>query len=64
MQFDTDEAFNEYLTDTENDAKVANQSVADSGLGAQGRPWIPNTPPDGKEATDAEIKAVMDKLPV
>jgi hypothetical protein len=65
MTFDTDEAFNEYLTDTENDVKTANQNVADLGLGAQGRPLAPNTPPGGgKEATDAEITAVMDKLPI
>jgi hypothetical protein len=64
MQFDTDEAFSEYLTDTENDVKTANQNVADSGLGAQGRPWYSNTPPSGKEATEAEITAVMDKLPI
>jgi hypothetical protein len=64
MQFDTDEAFTEYLTDTENDVKTANQNVADSGLGAQGRPIVPNTPAGGKEATDAEIAAIMEKLPV
>jgi hypothetical protein len=64
MQFDTDEAFTEYLTDTENDVKAANQNAADSGLGEQGRPWIPNTPPGQKEATEQEIAAVMDKLPV
>jgi hypothetical protein len=64
MQFDTDEAFTEYLTDTENDIKTANQNVADSGLGAQSRPLTSNTPPSGKEATDAEINAVMDMLPI
>jgi hypothetical protein len=62
MTFDTDEAFTEYLTDTEADVKTANQNEADSGLGAQGRPWTPNTPAGGKEATDAEITAVLDKL--
>lgn len=65
MQFDTEEAFMEYLTETETDVKTANQNVADSGLGAQGRPLFPNTPANGgKEATDAEIAAVMDKLPI
>jgi hypothetical protein len=64
MQFDTDEAFTEYLTDTEADVKTANQNVADSGLGAQSHPLVSNTPPNGKEATDAEITAVMDKLPI
>ncbi|MDR1459783.1 MAG: hypothetical protein LBI60_06185 [Bacteroidales bacterium] len=64
MKFETDEAFTEYLTDTEGDVKTANQSVADSGLGVQDRPFVANNPPNEKEATDAEIKAVMDKLPI
>ncbi|MDR1592364.1 MAG: hypothetical protein LBS16_05720 [Prevotellaceae bacterium] len=32
MTFETDEAFTEYLTDTETDVKTANQHFADSGL--------------------------------
>jgi hypothetical protein len=64
MQFETDEAFTEYLTETETDIKTANQNVADSGLGAQGRPFVPNSTTGGKEASDAEITAVMDMLPV
>jgi len=63
MQFDTDEAFTEYLTDTENDIKTANQNAADSGLGTQDRPYVSNSK-GGKEATDAEINAVMDLLPI
>ncbi|MDR1023800.1 MAG: hypothetical protein LBL94_11115 [Prevotellaceae bacterium] len=63
MTFDTDEAFNEYLADTEADVKTANQNAADLGLGAQGRPFASNTPQSGKEATDAEIAAIMDRLP-
>jgi hypothetical protein len=64
MTFETDEAFTEYLTDTEADVKAANQNVADSGLGAQDRPRTSSTPQGGKEATDAEIAEVMDKLPI
>jgi len=65
MTFDTDEAFTEYLTETETDIKSANQNVADSGLGAQGRPFTSNTPPNEvKEATKEEIDAVMNKLPI
>ncbi|MDR1181846.1 MAG: hypothetical protein LBL13_07690 [Bacteroidales bacterium] len=63
MQFDTDEAFTEYLTEVETDVKTANQKAADSGLGAQGRPIVSN-PSGGKDATDAEISAVMDLLPI
>jgi len=60
MQFESDDEFTEYLTETENDVKVANQNSADSGLSAQGRPIVANTPPTaGKEATPAELDAVF-----
>ena len=64
MSFDTDEAFTEYLTDTENDIKTANQSVADSELGAQGKPYIPNTAGGEKEASKEEIQSFMNKIPI
>ena len=64
MQFDTDEAFTEYLTETENDIKTANQNVADEGLGAQGRPIVSNSQTSGKEATDAELNEVMNLIPM
>jgi hypothetical protein len=65
MQFETDDAFTEYLTDTEKDIAAANQGAAEAGLGRMGRPFVPTTTPDGKkEATDAEVSAVMEKLPV
>ncbi|MDR1652239.1 MAG: hypothetical protein LBS01_01055 [Prevotellaceae bacterium] len=64
MTFDTDEAFTEYLNETETDVKTANQNVADSGLGIQSRPLAPNAKTEGKEATDAELKVVMEKLPI
>jgi hypothetical protein len=64
MRFDTDEAFQEYLTETEADVKAVNQAAAETGLGEQGRPMVPNTPTAGKEATKEEIDAVMDKLPI
>jgi hypothetical protein len=63
MQFDTDDAFTEYLTEVETDVKTANQKAADSVLDAQGRPIVSN-PSGGKDATDAEISAVMDLLPI
>lgn len=40
MHFETDEAFNEYLTDTEKDIVEANQRYADIRLGNQGRPMF------------------------
>jgi alpha-galactosidase/6-phospho-beta-glucosidase family protein len=63
MQFETDEAFTEYLNDTEADVKTANQHLADSGLSNFTPPALGNGG-NGKEATDAEISAVMDKLPI
>lgn len=63
MSFETDDDFTEYLTDTETDVATANQNLSDLGLGAQGAPYLP-TGGVGKEATDAEIDAVMDVLPI
>jgi hypothetical protein len=38
MKFETDDEFNEYLSDTEKDIATANQTVADAALGGQGKP--------------------------
>ncbi len=38
MQFDTDEAFNEYLTEKESAITMANQNMANAALGGQGKP--------------------------
>ncbi|MDR0725744.1 MAG: hypothetical protein LBF59_07050 [Prevotellaceae bacterium] len=64
MKFETDDEFTEYLTDTENDVKTANQNVADSSLRTQSRPLAANSSGDVKEATEAELKAVMERLPI
>ncbi len=64
MKFETDEEFLEYLTETETDVNTANQNVSDSALGAQGQPFSPTAPASGKEASEAELTAVMDKLPI
>jgi hypothetical protein len=63
MTFETDEAFTEYLTETEADIKTANQHLADNGLSNFTPPALGNGG-NGKEATDAELSAVMDKLPI
>lgn len=64
MKFETEEEFNEYLTETETDVTTVNQNLSDLGLGAQGRPIIPTNPKTGKEASEAELNAVMEKLPI
>jgi hypothetical protein len=61
MTFATDDDFSEYLSDMEKDIKTANQQTADSSLAQTSRPWV-NTAEPGKEASDAEISAVMEKL--
>lgn len=40
MSFESDEAFNEYLTDTEKDIAEVNQRKANENLGGQGRPMF------------------------
>lgn len=40
MRFDTDEAFAEYLTDTEKDIQHANQRLADTNLTGHGKPMF------------------------
>lgn len=64
MKFDTDEEFDEYLSDVEEDLKAYNQEMADKGLG--GTP--PGTGNGGKggampELTDAEIDDIVAALP-
>jgi hypothetical protein len=62
MTFETDDAFNEYLADTEKDIATANQNAANQSLGGNGKPLLPNVPADGKPATKEEMAAVMDKI--
>jgi hypothetical protein len=65
MKFETDDEFNEYLTDTETDIETANQNVANSTLGSQKRPWVSaGKTGDKKEASKEELDAVIDKLPI
>ena len=65
MKFETDEEFNEYLTDTETDIATANQNVANSTLGSQTRPLVSSSPNgDNKEASKEELDAVFEKLPI
>jgi hypothetical protein len=65
MQFDTDEAFNEYLTEKETAITTANQNVANSLLGGQRQPLAQNHQPDDKnKATKEELDAVTEKLSI
>lgn len=64
MRFDSEEEFNEYLTDTEMDISSTNQNVANSSLSNHNKPWMSSAKTDGKEATKEELDAVMEKLPV
>jgi len=63
MKFDTDEEFNTYLTETEEDLKVAVQELADQGLKAQGKPLTGGAPAnDSKQATKEELDAVISQI--
>ena len=64
MNFETDKDFDDYLSETETDIVTANQNVANLTLGEQGRPWMPNVGGGNKEATRAEIDAVIGKLQI
>lgn len=64
MKFDSDEEFIEYLSETESDVTTVNQKLSDLDLGLQGQPIVSITQKSGKEASEAEINAVMEKLPI
>jgi len=59
MAFQAEEDFAGYLTDTENDVKVANQTIADASLAAVGSPLLGGKSND-KEVS-AEVKEFIDK---
>lgn len=50
MSFETDESFNEYLTETESGALAFNQELADKGLAGQGRPMFGQQNKEGVSA--------------
>ena len=51
MTFDTEEAFNEYLTDTETDVADANKRMADAKLAGMGRPMFSQKDESGVTAS-------------
>ena len=57
MQFDSDEAFNEYLTEKETAISTANQNMADAALGGQGKPFFAQKADDGVSKGVAEYVA-------
>lgn len=61
MNFETDEAFTEYLTELETDITTFNQELADKGLSGQNRPLFGNKTAEGvssgvKEFIDSKKK--------
>lgn len=64
MKFDDDESFTQFLDETADDISKANQNISDTNLGNQGKPWKSSSAFRAKEATEAEINAVMDKIPL
>lgn len=57
MKFETDEEFNEYLTETETDMATANQSVANAALGNHGTPLFTQKEESGVSKGVAEFVA-------
>ncbi|GHT09142.1 hypothetical protein FACS189432_05140 [Bacteroidia bacterium] len=71
MKFETDDEYNEYLSDTEKDIATANQTVADAALGGQAKPlftqksdtgisqgvsdYVASQKPDAKEFSGKEV---------
>jgi len=65
MKFETDDEFDEYLSEVEEDLKSYNQELADKGLGGT-PPGAGNGGKGGKdlpELTDAEIDDIVDTMP-
>lgn len=56
MNFENDDTFNEYLTETETDLAAFTQDVANQGLRSNGQPFVPTVQPTGK-AAEADIEA-------
>jgi hypothetical protein len=50
MNFDTDDSFNEYLTEFETDITALNQELADKGLSGHGKPIMGGTNKEGVSA--------------
>lgn len=63
MQFDSDDAFTEYLTEKETDIATANQNVANSNLRGNGKPLAPSGG-GNKEASKEELDAVIGRMPI
>jgi len=57
MRFETDEEFNEYLTETETDMATANQNVANAALGNHGAPLFAQKEESGVSKGVAEFVA-------
>jgi hypothetical protein len=60
MQFETEEAFAEYLTEKETAIVNINQNIADTTLGGYKKPFFANT--NNKEAEKDRIEAITDNI--
>ncbi|WP_159467947.1 hypothetical protein [Dyadobacter sp. 3J3] len=61
-KFETDEAFQEYVTATEAKISQASQKLSDLGLGQSGRPFTPVGGGAGKEASKEEVDSIFGAL--
>lgn len=58
MRFESDEHFDEYLTETENNVTSFNQSITDADLSKQGYPFMGNKDVSGEDAFINSMKEI------
>ncbi len=64
MSFDSDEAFEEYLSDTAEDIKRVNQDYTERSLANSFSKPFTGNPKAGKEASESEINEVVGKMSI
>ncbi len=60
--FESDEDFKEYLGGLDADIKEAKQEISNNKLGSQSRPNIGNGGKDGKEASEEDVRDVVNQI--
>lgn len=63
MSFNSDDEFNEYISETVADIETANQNAINLGLANSGRPWV-NGGSTSKKATDDELNEIVKGLSI
>ncbi|KAA6441462.1 hypothetical protein FEM33_01635 [Dyadobacter flavalbus] len=64
INFESDEAFNEYLTETETDLTAFTQDLSNQSLANNGKPFKVTTPGNNKEASKEEVAELSKNLKI